>query len=143
VKSEFQSAIIRTKSQPAIDRGNGAKTIPIVRPEVGSTQFLNGFTIFEPGATIGEHFHNCEESVLVTEGDAIVVVAGVVHQMTASEATWIAPGVPHFFRNPSATDSMTIFWTYASVDATRTSVATGETRTIAAEQAKAWSTKQS
>jgi tripartite-type tricarboxylate transporter receptor subunit TctC len=33
-------------------------------------QMLNGITIFDPGAAIGEHFHNCEESVMVLEGAA-------------------------------------------------------------------------
>jgi putative monooxygenase len=38
--------------------------------------------------------------------------------------------VQHFFRNTSATEPMSIFWTYASIDANRTIVATGVTTRI-------------
>jgi quercetin dioxygenase-like cupin family protein len=117
------------------DRGGGARTIPLVTPGIGSTQLLNGITIFDPGAAIGEHLHNCEESVMVLEGDAVAVLDGVEHRLGAGDTTWIPAGLPHFFRNASAEAPMRIFWTYASVAATRTLVATGETRPVAAEHA--------
>jgi quercetin dioxygenase-like cupin family protein len=117
------------------DRGGGARTIPLVTPGIGSTQLLNGITIFDPGAAIGQHFHDCEESVMVLEGDAVAVLDGVEHRLGAGDTTWIPSGVPHFFRNASADAPMRIFWTYASVNATRTLVATGETRPVAAEHA--------
>jgi quercetin dioxygenase-like cupin family protein len=118
-----------------VDRGGGARTIPLVTPGTGSTQLLNGITIFDPGAAIGQHFHDCEESVMVLEGDAVAVLDGVEHRLGAGDTTWIPSGVPHFFRNASADALMRIFWTYASVTATRTLVATGETRPVAAEHA--------
>ena len=55
------------------------------------------------------------------------------HHLQPGDTTWIATGVPHRFCNLSATEPMKIFWTYASVDATRTLVATGETRRVDAE----------
>lgn len=36
----------------------------------GATGFINGITIFDPNAAIPMHTHNCEESVLLLEGDA-------------------------------------------------------------------------
>jgi quercetin dioxygenase-like cupin family protein len=127
--------ILRPSEQPLADRGGGARTIPMVTPGCGSTQMLNGFTMFDPGARIGLHFHNCEESVLVVEGDAIAMIDGIEHELTAGDTTWVPAEIPHFFRNPSTTKPMKIFWTYASVAATRTLVATGETRPVAAEHA--------
>jgi len=127
--------VLRPSEQPLADRGGGARTIPMVTPACGSAQMLNGFTMFEPGARIGLHFHNCEESVLVVEGEAIAMIDGVEHHLKAGDTTWVPAEVPHFFRNPSATASMKIFWTYASIAATRTLVATGETRPVAAEHA--------
>ena len=59
---------------------------------------------------------------MVLEGDAIAELDGVQHQMGANDTTWVAAGVPHRFINASATRPMRIFWTYASVDATRTVV---------------------
>jgi putative monooxygenase len=130
------SAILRPGEQPMADRGGGARTIPLVTPASGSTQLLNGITIFDPGAAIGLHFHNCEESVMVLEGKAIAVLDGVEHRLGPGDTTWIQADVPHYFRNASTTEGMQIFWTYASIQATRTLVATGETRPIAAEHAK-------
>lgn len=129
------SAVLRPSERPMADRGGGARTIPLVTPATGSRELLNGITIFDPGVAIGQHFHNCEESVMVLEGDAIAVLDGVEHRLGPGDTTWIKAGVPHFFRNASATNQMRIFWTYASIEATRTLVATGETRPVAAEHA--------
>jgi hypothetical protein len=44
--------------------------------------------------------------------------------------------VSHRFRNQSATEPMKIFWTYASVHATRTLTESGQTSPISAEHNK-------
>ncbi|HZF76562.1 MAG TPA: cupin domain-containing protein [Acetobacteraceae bacterium] len=129
------SAVLRPAERPMADRGGGARTIPLVTPSSGAREMLNGITIFDPGAAIGLHFHNCEESVMVLDGDAIAVLDGVEHRLGPGDTTWIRAGVPHFFRNASGSQPMRIFWTYASIEATRTLVATGETRPVAAEHA--------
>jgi putative monooxygenase len=79
------------------------------------------------------HFHNCEESVLVLSGSARVHIDGVETDVKPRMTTWIPTGVPHFFRNTSSTEPMSMFWTYASIDANRTIVATGVTTRIDAE----------
>ena len=48
-----KAVVLRPSEQPLADRGGGARTIPMVTPGCGSTQILNGFTMFEPGARIG------------------------------------------------------------------------------------------
>jgi len=127
-------AVLRPNEITPHERGGGARTIPLVTRKAGSTSLLNGITEFAPGAAIPLHTHNCEESVMVLEGDAIAELDGVQHQMSANDTTWVAAGVPHRFINASATKAMRIFWTYASVDATRTIVATGDTRSIDSER---------
>ena len=129
-------AILRVANQPSADRGGGNRTIPMVGPDVGSKQILNGITIIGAGSQINEHFHNCEESVIVLEGRAVAVVAGAEHALDPGDTVWIPPEMPHYFRNASATDPLRIFWTYADACATRTMVATGETRPVAAEHTK-------
>lgn len=131
-----RNAVIRVAEQPVADRGNGIRTIPLVSPSHGARELICGFTIFPPGGAIAEHFHNCEESVTLIEGDAVATIEGVEHPLKPGDTSWIAAGVPHFFRNTSATKEMRILWTYASVEATRTLVSTGETRPVAAEHAK-------
>src|SRR5262249_27527121 len=103
---------------------------------VGARQLINGITIIAPGAAIPEHYHNCEESVIVLDGDATAVIAGVEHRLTAGDTSWIPTGFPPFFPNASDPDALRIHWPYASIEATRTLVGTGETRPVAAEHAK-------
>lgn len=130
------AAVIRLAEQPVADRGGGARTIPMVTPGTGARQLINGITMLAPGAAIPEHYHNCEEAVIVLEGDAVAVIAGVEHRLKPGDTSWIPAEVPHYFRNVSTSAPMRIFWTYASIEATRTLVATGETRPVAAEHAK-------
>ena len=132
--SEPQGRILRPSEIKPHERGGGARTIPLVTRGIGSTSMLNGITEFGPNAAIALHTHNCEESVMVLEGEAIVEIDGVQHRMSATDTTWVPAEVPHRFINASATDKMRIFWTYASVDATRTIVATGETRSVDSER---------
>jgi putative monooxygenase len=129
-------AVLRPAEIKPAERGGGARTIPLVTKRIGSTSILNGITSFEPGAAIPLHTHNCEESVMVLEGSAIAEIDGVMHELGPHDTTWIPSDVPHRFVNASDTEPMRIFWTYASVDATRTLVETGETRSVAAEHAK-------
>lgn len=129
-------AILRPDELPVNDRGGGARTIPLVTRGCGSTSLINGITAFDPGAKIGLHFHNCEESVMILEGVAVAEIGGTRHALKAGDTTWIPANVPHRFLNES-TAQMRIFWTYATVDATRTMVETGIEQSIDAEHEKA------
>ncbi len=131
----FPPAVLRPESLPAVDRGGGARTIPLVTRAVGAEVFLNGMTIFKPGAGIPLHTHNCPESVVILEGDAIVEIDGTEHRVTTWDTTYVAAGIPHRFRNASETAPMRILWTYGSVAATRTIVETGVTTRVDAERA--------
>jgi quercetin dioxygenase-like cupin family protein len=128
-----EPVILRPAELPSADRGGGNKTIPLVSGKIGSRQMLNGITSIAPGQAIGLHSHNCEESVIVIEGNALVELDGVDHPLDTFDTTWVPADIPHRFKNPSADRPLKIFWTYASVDATRTMVATGETRSIGSE----------
>ena len=128
-----EPAILRPSALPETDRGNGARTTRLVTRACGSTSMINGITAFDPGAAIGLHLHNCEESVMVLEGEAIAELDGTQHRLGAGDTTWIPAGMPHRFLNASDTNPMRIFWTYARVDATRTILQTGVTGSIDAE----------
>ncbi|ANS31799.1 WhiE protein (plasmid) [Rhodococcus opacus] len=124
------AAVLRTSEIIPRQRGGGARTIPLVSQHVGGKDFLNGITMFGPGAAIPEHFHNCDESVLIIKGSAVAHIDGAEHPVTVGDNSFIPAGIPHFFCNASDTDELHIFWTYASVDANRTIVATGATTRI-------------
>ena len=125
-----QPAILRPDEIPARERGGGAKTIPLVTRKVGATGFINGITIFEPNAAIPMHSHNCEESVLLLEGEAFAEIDGVQYELKAGDMSYIPANLPHRFINRSSSAGMKILWIYGSVDATRTNIETGDTRSI-------------
>ena len=128
-----EATILRPGALKAYERGGGARTIPLVSARLGARSFINGITEFGPGAQIPWHFHNCEESVMLLEGHAMLDILGEEHELKPQDTTWIPPNVPHRFRNLSATEGMKILWIYASPQATRTLVETGETRAVSSE----------
>jgi len=126
----MKGVILHPADLPVKDRGGGIRTIPLVTSGIGSRSMLNGITTLDPGAAVPLHTHNCEESVIVLSGHARAYIDGVETDLEARDTTWIPAEVPHFFRNTSDTEPMSILWTYASIDATRTIVATGVTTRI-------------
>ena len=128
-----QPAVLRPDAIRSHDRGGGAKTTPLVSPAVGAQGFINGITEFAPGAAIPFHSHNCEESVVLLAGVAALDIQGGEHLLKPMDTTWIPAGIPHRFRNLSASEPMKILWIYASPAATRTLADTGETRLVNAE----------
>ena len=126
----MKAAILDPRVLAAKNRGGGIRTVPLVTSRIGSTSLLNGVTTLDPGAAVPLHIHNCEESVLVMSGSGCVHIDGVETDVEPGVTTWIPTGVQHFFRNTSATEALSIFWTYASIDANRTIIATGVTTRI-------------
>ena len=127
--------ILHPYDLPAHDRGNGNKTIPLAGPSIGAG-FLNGITVIAPDSAIPLHTHNCEESVVVLEGAAVAEIDGERHMLSRHDTSWIPADLPHRFTNASRTEPLTILWTYARPDATRTLVGTGETRPVSAEHVR-------
>ncbi len=116
------------------DRGGGARTIPLVSPTIGATGFINGITEFGPSAAIPFHSHNCEESVMLLEGDAVLDMAGQESVVLKKhDTTWLPANLSHRFRNLSDSAPMKILWIYANAQATRTLTESGETRYVYAE----------
>lgn len=133
LNTQHAPVVLRPDHIKSHDRGGGARTTPLVLPSIGATSFINGITEFAPGTAIPFHSHNCEESVMLLEGHAILDIEGQEHVLKPLDTTWIPPNMPHRFRNISTTNPMKILWIYASAAATRTLVETGETRAVSAE----------
>ncbi|GMA18617.1 cupin domain-containing protein [Arsenicicoccus piscis] len=125
--------VLRPDELPAKSRGGGCRTVPLLTHDRGATAFLNGTTLFDPGAQIAHHSHNVLESVMVVQGSAIVDIGGRRTRLQTFDTTVVPAGIEHHFENASDTEPMRIFWTYASVDATRTMADSGETSRIDAE----------
>ncbi|GAB3041387.1 cupin domain-containing protein [Parafrigoribacterium mesophilum] len=129
------SIILHPATLPALDRGSGVSTVPLVTGGRGAATFLSGVTSFQPGAALPLHRHNCLESVVILAGEAVVDIAGVETALVAGDTTIVPAEVPHRFRNASGSQRMRILWIYGSIDATRTILATGVTTRIDTEQA--------
>jgi putative monooxygenase len=122
--------IFRPSDIPPVDRGGGVKTIPLLIRNTGATSFINGLTIFPGGGSVPLHKHNCDESVLIVRGHAVAEIGGEQHEVSEGDVSFIPEGIHHRFRNASLTEELRILWTYASLEADRTIIATGETRRI-------------
>lgn len=131
--SEHKPRVLRPSDMPSHDRGGGARTTPLVGPSIGASAFINGITSFAPGTAIPFHSHNCEESVMLLEGDAMLDIDGQEIRLQPMDTTWIPPNVSHRFRNLSPTQPMKILWIYARQDATRTLTESGLTNYVSAE----------
>ena len=131
--SKPTNAILKAEEMPSISRGGGASTTHVVTPACGAGSFLNGFTDIPPGMAIPMHYHNCEESVLIVEGRATVDSNGQLADAKKGDVVWQPANFPHRFINPSKTETLRIYWTYASINANRTLVETGETGPILSE----------
>ena len=127
------AAILRPSEMTPRERGHGAPTVSLVTSKLGSASLLNGITEFDPGGSIEPHSHNCEESVMVMEGHVVVTIDGTGHVLGPTDTTLIPAGIPHHFRNSSSSEGARIFWTYASIDATR-NLADGSVRRIDEER---------
>ena len=131
--TQQQAVLLREVDLPSADRGNGATTTRLVNRSCGSQSIINGITTIPPKGAIPVHYHNCEESVLVLSGTGSAVVGEIELAVKIGDVTWIPANLPYQFLNGTDTDSMRIFWTYASARATRTIVETGETHLIDSE----------
>lgn len=130
------AVLLRLADMKTHQRGGGVVTTPLVSPSVGARSFITGITELAPGAAVPFHRHNCEESVVLLEGEAAIDVDGQEHRLQPFDSTLIPANVAHRFRNLSGTRVMKILWIYGSPDATRTLEATGETHPISAEHAR-------
>jgi putative monooxygenase len=118
--------VLRFEEAEWHDRGTGVKSRVLVSRRIGSEHLTNGVTVFPPGAKIAVHWHNCDESVVILEGEAVCEIDGNTIQMSRLDATFVPANVPHRFLN--LTDRpMAILWTYAAGYVTRTFADTGVT----------------
>lgn len=136
IRTPSNAALLKPEQLPTYERGGGARTTPLVNREVGTQSFITGYTSFEGGAVIPFHSHNCQESVVLMEGRAVMDIDGLEYELKAHDVTFIPPNVSHRFRNLSQTEPMKILWIYENTVATRTLTETGATAPVSAEHVK-------
>jgi quercetin dioxygenase-like cupin family protein len=80
-------------------------------------------TTFAPGASNTTHFHNAEESIIVIEGEGILVLQGQEYRLKPYDAAFITPGTHHRLIN-TGNRLFKIVWAYSTVHVSRTLVET-------------------
>ena len=113
--------VIRQEKVQPIQRAPGVAVCQIVTKDTGATQISSGVTTFDPGCSNATHFHNAEESVIVVEGEGIIVINGEEHQLKLYDGALITPGTHHRLIN-TGDRPFRIAWSYVTVDVTRTMV---------------------
>lgn len=128
--------VLHYRELPEIDRGTGVKTRLLVSRRLGAENLTSGITTFQPGSKIARHWHNCDESVVILEGEAVCEIGGQLYRLSRWDTTFVPAQVPHRFLNESD-QPMAIHWTYAASYVTRTFADTGVTVEHLSENDKA------
>ncbi len=113
--------IIRNEDIEQLERAPGVTVASFVNKEVGATEISSGITSFGPGYSNTTHYHNAEESVIVIEGEGILIINGEENHVAANDAAFITPGTHHRLIN-TGDKPFRIAWSYATVDVSRTLV---------------------
>ena len=80
---------------------------------LGSRSCVLGRTVFPPGSHHGAHNHpNAEEALYVVRGRGETLDGNTWYPMGPEDVVFTPVGVPHGFRNPSATEPCETLWTY-------------------------------
>jgi quercetin dioxygenase-like cupin family protein len=99
----------------------GVLLTSLVDGDTGATLISSGIAEFAVGASAPTHYHDSEESVIVIEGEGLMVINGEDHIVTPNDAAFISPGAHHSIAN-HGDKPFKISWTYASINWSTTPV---------------------
>ena len=97
--------VIKREDVSSLKRGPGFTVASSVTKDVGAIEISSGITTFEAGSAITTHYHNEEESMIVIEGEGILMINGQEHQVRQYDASRARPGALRTWRRrpgPSA-----------------------------------------
>jgi len=103
------------------ERRPGVLLSSLVDGETGATEISSGVAEFAAGAKAPLHYHDAEESVIVIEGEGLMVIDGEEHIVRPNDAAFIPPDAHHSIAN-HGDEPFKISWTYASINWSTTPV---------------------
>ena len=95
--------IIRREEVETLQRAPGVSVASSVTKENGATDISSGITTFQEGTSNTTHYHNAEESVIVIEGQGILIINGEEHRVRQYDSAFITPGTHHRLINTGDT----------------------------------------
>ena len=113
--------LIRYESVGLTEPLPGVTVSLMVGEETGATQISSGVVSYGPGTSIATHHHNAEETMIVIEGEGLLVLQGEEHHLKPYDAVFITPGANHRLVN-DGDRPFKIVWTYATVHVATTFV---------------------
>ncbi len=116
-----QAKLVRFDSIDHQERRPGVVLTSLVDGSTGAIQISSGIAEFAAGASAPTHYHDAEESVIVIEGEGLMVVNGEEYIDRPNDAAFISPGAHHSIAN-HGNQPFKISWTYASIDWSTTPV---------------------
>lgn len=116
-----KAKLIRFNSVEHQQKRPGVLLTSLVDGDTGATKISSGVAEFEVEASAPTHYHDAEESVIVIEGEGLMVINGEEHIVRPNEAAFIPPGAHHSIAN-HGDRPFKISWTYASINWSTTPV---------------------
>ena len=107
--------LVRFDSVGHEERRPGVILSSLVDGSTGATQISSGVAEFAAGASAPTHYHDAEESVIVIEGEGLMVINGEEHIVRPNDAAFISPGAHHSIAN-HGNQPFKISRTYASIN---------------------------
>lgn len=131
------TTIVKFAQIEVLDRGGAVRTWPLITTETsgGENDLATGISVYPVGAGAPLHSHNCDEQVLILEGEGFVEVheggkdveGSIVREhLVKDDTAYVKAGVFHRYQNTGDVP-MRILWIYPRAYVTRTFGDTGRT----------------
>ncbi|MBU2959282.1 cupin domain-containing protein [Citreicella sp. C3M06] len=118
--------IFNTPDIPAHDRGNGVTTRLFCSESRCAAGVTTGTTTLPVGRSVQMHSHNCDEQIIILQGQAEAEFNGARHPIGPMEVAFIPKDTVHCFHNVGDLPVLMLF-VYDAGKVTRTFAASGET----------------
>jgi transcriptional regulator with XRE-family HTH domain len=105
-----RTRVLRADERPVLSFGSLRKYLLTPRP-LEHLEVMIG--VFEPGSATGDEPYthgDSEEMCFVVSGHVEAQIGTQLHEMRTGDSIDYRSSTPHFFRNPSATDTAEVLW---------------------------------